>query len=91
MPKSRQLGLRLEEVDEMDLARVANREGRSALDVIRDSIRTYVRRSDEQQAFIDSVERGWYQLACGLGEEVTQEDEFLHSLRRELESEDAAS
>lgn len=91
MPKSRQLGLRLEEADEMDLTRVAQREGRSPLDVIRDSIRTYVRHSDEQQAFISSVERGWYELACGVGEEVAEQDEFLQSLRRELESEDVAS
>lgn len=91
MPKSRQLGLRLEDADEIALTRVAQREGRNPLDVIRDSIRTYVRKSDEQQAFITSVERGWYELSCGVGEEVTEEDEFLQSLRRELESEDVAS
>lgn len=47
-------------------------------------MRDYMRKSDEQQAFLSSVERGWSELACGVGEDVTEQDEFLHSLRRSL-------
>lgn len=47
-------------------------------------MRDYMRKSDEQQALISPVEPGWYQLPCGVGEEVTDQDEFLHSLRRSL-------
>ena len=47
----RQLGLRLDETDSMNLKRIAQREGRNEQDVIRDSLRMYVRSADEQKEF----------------------------------------
>jgi len=57
MARSRQLGLRLDESDDMNLKRIAQSEGRTEQDILRDSLRMYVRSVDEQKAFIDSVER----------------------------------
>lgn len=81
---SRQLGLRLDEVDNMNLKRIAQREGRNEQDVIRDSLRMYVSRSDEQKEFFESVERGWYELHTGLGTVVAENDAFFDSLKKEL-------
>lgn len=91
MAKSKQVGLRLDAEDEMSLKRVAQREGRTEQDVLRDSLRMYVRTSDERKNFIDSVERGWYELHSGLGEIVTDDDNFFESVGREIRNEDAAS
>ena len=55
----RQLGLRLDEADSMNLKRIAQWEGRNEQDVIRDSLRLYVRSADEQKELFDSVKRGW--------------------------------
>lgn len=81
---SRQLGLRLDEVDSMNLKRIAQREGRNEQDVIRDSLRMYVRSADEQKEFFESVERGWYELHSGLGTVVAEDDTFFDSIRKEL-------
>lgn len=91
MAKSRQVGLRLDDDDEMDLKRVAQREGRSEQDVLRDSLRMYVRSADEQKDFVDSVERGWYELRSGLGETVTDDDDFFESVSRDIRNENAAA
>lgn len=84
MAGSRQLGLRLDETDSMNLKRIALREGRNEQDVIRDSLRMYVRNADEQKEFFDSVERGWYELRSGLGSVVAEGDTFFDSMRKEL-------
>ncbi len=84
MGSNRQLGLRLDETDSLNLKRIAQREGRNEQDVLRDSLRMYVRHADEQKEFMDSVERGWYELRSGLGTVVTEGDEFFGSLRKEL-------
>jgi hypothetical protein len=84
MAGSRQLGLRLDEADSMNLKRIAQREGRNEQDVIRDSLRMYVRGADEQKEFFDSVERGWYELRSGLGDVVAEGDAFYDSLKKEL-------
>ena len=81
---SRQLGLRLDETDSMNLKRIAQREGRNEQDVIRDSLRMYVRNADELIEFSDSVERGWYELHSGLGTVVAEGDSFFDSIRKEL-------
>jgi predicted transcriptional regulator len=91
MASTRQLGLRLDESDKNNLKRVAEIEGRSEQDVLRDSLRMYVRSVDEQQEFISSVERGWYELRSGLGEVVTEEDGFLDSVRKEILNEKKAA
>jgi predicted transcriptional regulator len=87
MARSSQLGLRLDENDHMNLKRIAQHEGRTEQDILRDSLRMYVRSSDEQQEFIDSVERGWYELRSGLGEIVAEKDDFFNSVRQELRNE----
>lgn len=87
MAGSRQLGLRLDDQDKSNLERIAQIEGRSEQDVLRDSLRMYVRSADEQKAFIDSVERGWYELRSGIGEVVGKNDEFFASLRAEIGNE----
>jgi len=84
MAGGRQLGLRLDDNDSANLKRIAQREGRNEQDVIRDSLRMYVRNADEQKEFIDSVERGWYELRSGLGDVVAEDDTFFDSIRKEL-------
>lgn len=84
MGSGRQMGLRLDETDSLNLKRIAQREGRNEQDVLRDSLRMYVRHADEQKEFFDSVERGWYELRSGLGTVVAEGDEFFSSLRKEL-------
>ncbi len=37
--------------------------------------------------FIDSVERGWYELRSGLGDVVAENDDFFDSIRKELRTE----
>lgn len=91
MANTRQLGLRLDENDKNNLKRVAEIEGRSEQDVLRDSLRMYVRSVDEQQEFISSVERGWYELRSGLGELVTEGDGFFDSIRKEILNEKKAA
>jgi hypothetical protein len=87
MARTRQVGLRLDENDTLDLKRIARIEGRSEQDVLRDSLRMYVRTADEHKAFIDSVERGWYELRSGLGDVVAEQDEFFTSIKKELRNE----
>jgi predicted transcriptional regulator len=91
MAKSRQLGLRLDDADEMNLKRVAQREGRTEQDILRDSLRMYVRNADEQKEFVDSVERGWYELRSGLGETVTADDDFFATVSRDIRTLNAAA
>lgn len=87
MASTRQLGLRLDENDNLSLKRVAQREGRTEQDILRDSLRMYVRSADEQKEFIDSVERGWYELRSGLGDVVAENDDFFDSIRKEIRHE----
>ncbi len=84
MGSNRQLGLRLDETDSLNLKRIDQREGRNEQDVLRDSLRMYFRHADENKEFFDSVERGWYELRSGLGTVVAEGDEFFGSLRKEL-------
>ncbi len=49
-----------------------------------DSLRLYACNADEQKEFIDSVERGLYELRSGLGEFVAENDEFFDSIREDL-------
>lgn len=84
MASTRQLGLRLDEGDNVNLKRIAQLEGRTEQDILRDSLRMYVRNTDEQREFIDSVERGWYELRSGLGEIVTEKDDFFACIRKEI-------
>lgn len=81
---NRQLGLRLDEADSANLKRIAQHEGRNEQDVLRDSLRMYVRSADEQREFFESVERGWYELHSGLGSVVAENDTFFDSIRKEL-------
>ena len=87
MASTRQLGLRLDEVDNVNLRRIAKLEGRTEQDILRDSLRMYVHTADEQREFIDSVERGWYELHSGLGELVAERDDFFASIRKEIRNE----
>jgi len=91
MAKTRQVGLRLDANDDLGLKRVAQREGRSEQEILRDSLRMYIQTADERKDFIASVERGWYELRSGLGEPVTDDDDFFETVQREIRSEDAAS
>ena len=91
MASTRQLGLRLDENDNSNLRRIAQLEGRTEQDILRDSLRMYVRNADEQRAFIDSVERGWYELRSGLGEVVAENDNFFDSVRKEIRNEKKTS
>jgi hypothetical protein len=91
MASTRQLGLRLDEGDNVNLRRIARLEGRTEQDILRDSLRMYVRNSDEQREFIDSVERGWYELHSALGEIVTEKDTFFASIRKEIRNEKASA
>ncbi len=91
MASSRQLGLRLDESDTLNLKRIAQLEGRTEQDILRDSLRMYVRNADEQREFIDSVERGWYELRSGLGELVAEDDGFFDSIRKEIHNEKATA
>ncbi len=87
MASTRQLGLRLDEKDNSNLKRISVIEGRSEQDILRDSLRMYVRSADEQREFVTSVERGWYELRSGLGEVVAENDDFFNSIRKEIRNE----
>jgi len=91
MAKAKQVGLRLEDSDQLDLKRVAQRECRSEQDVLRDSLRMYVRSADDQMKFVESVERGWYELHSGLGETVIATDNFFESIKQELRRDHSSS
>jgi hypothetical protein len=84
MASTRQLGLRLDENDNANLRRISVIEGRSEQDILRDSLRMYVRSIDEQREFVTSVERGWYELRSGLGDIVAENDDFFNSIRAEI-------
>jgi len=91
MASTRQLGLRLDEGDNVNLRRIARLEGRTEQDILRDSLRMYVRNADEQREFIDSVERGWYELRSGLGELVAENDDFFASIRKGIRNENTSA
>ena len=84
MARTRQKGLRLQPEEEMDLKRVAEYEGRSEQDVLRDSLRMYVHASDERRNFLASVEQGWVEIRSGLGEVVSDDDDFFETLGKEI-------
>jgi hypothetical protein len=87
MASTRQLGLRLDENDNANLRRISVIEGRSEQDILRDSLRMYVRSIDEQREFVTSVERGWYELRSGLGDIVAENDDFFNSISAEIRNE----
>lgn len=91
MAKAKQVGLRLDDSDQLDLKRVAKRECRSEQDVLRDSLRMYVRSTDDQMKFVESIERGWYELHSGLGETVMTTDNFFESIKQELRRDHSSS
>lgn len=91
MARTRQKGLRLQPEEEKDLRRVAEFEGRSEQDVLRDSLRMYVQASDDRRNFLASVEQGWVEIRSGLGEEVKDEDDFFEVLSKEIRSPDASA
>ncbi|MEA3543850.1 MAG: hypothetical protein U9R69_01365 [Thermodesulfobacteriota bacterium] len=86
MAKAKQIGLCLDECDQLDLKRVARRESRTEQDVLRDSLRMYVRSTDDQMKFSESIERGWYELHAGLGETIPATDDFFETVKQELRS-----
>lgn len=47
-------------------------------------LRLYVRSTDDQMRFVESVERGWSELHSGLGETVMATDDFFESIKQEL-------
>jgi len=89
MARTRQKGLRLQPEEEMDLKRVAEYEGRSEQDVLRDSLRMYVHASDERRNFLASVEQGWVEIRSGLGEVVSDGDDFFETLGKEIRDSNA--
>jgi len=91
MAKSKQIGLRLDRDDEMALKRVSEREGRTEQDILRDSLHMYIRRAEEQIRFVESVERGWYELHSGLGEVVADNDDFFESVSKGIRNETTPS
>ena len=91
MPKTRQKNLRLNPDDEKDLQRIAQLEGRSEQDVLRDSLHMYVRMVDERRKFLRSVEQGWVEIHSGLGTTITDDDDFFESLRRDLREKNAST
>ena len=91
MAKAKQIGLRLDESDQLDLKRVAQRESRTEQDVLRDSLRMYIRSADDRMKFVESVERGWFELHSGLGETVTATDDFFETIQQELRSDSVTS
>lgn len=87
MTKKAQINLRLDEIDSLSLKRVADRERRSEQEVLRESLRCYAQNSDENEAFLRSVEEGWYEAEAGLGEIVEEDDDFLASVIRKIRHE----
>jgi len=87
MAKSKQVGLRLDEHDEAILKEIATRSRRTEQDVLRDSLRMYAENFQEQMHFMQSVERGWFELQSGLGEVVTEDDNFIESIRGDIHDE----
>jgi hypothetical protein len=49
----------LDENDNMNLKRIAQREGRTEQDILRDSLRMYVRNADEQKEFAHETPDTW--------------------------------
>ena len=84
MAKTQQLGLRLSPEEAQALKRVAEDEGRSEPEIARESIRIYVRMHDEMKAYVESVERGWYELQCGLGSTEEGHERLVEDLKREV-------
>lgn len=91
MAKSKQIGLRLEHNDVVALSDLAKREGRTEQDILRDSLHSYLKRAQEQTRFIESVERGWYELHSGLGEVVAEDDGFFDTVRRDIDNESTST
>ena len=89
MTKTRQKNLRLKPEDEQDLQRIAQLEGRSEQDILRDSLQMYVRAADDRREFLASVEQGWVEIHSGLGTIVTDGDNFFESLRSEVRDKNA--
>jgi len=87
MAKTKQIGLRLDEHDEAILREIAATSKRTEQDILRDSLRMYAEKFQEQMQFIQSVERGWFELQSGLGEVVTKDDDFIESIRRDVHDE----
>ena len=91
MARTQQKGLRLRPEEEKDLKRVAEYEGRSEQDVLRDSLRMYVHAADDRRNFLASVEQGWVEIRSGLGEVVSDDDDFFESLSKEIRDPNATT
>jgi hypothetical protein len=89
MARTQQKGLRLRPEEEKDLKRIAEYEGRSEQDVLRDSLRMYVHASDDRRNFLASVEQGWVEIRSGLGEVVSDDDDFFETLSKEIRDSNA--
>jgi hypothetical protein len=89
MARTQQKGLRLRPEEEKDLKRIAEYEGRSEQDVLRDSLRMYVHAADDRRKFLASVEQGWVEVRSGLGEVVSDDDDFFESLSKEIRDSNA--
>ncbi|MCF6179322.1 MAG: hypothetical protein L3J63_08045 [Geopsychrobacter sp.] len=87
MAKTKQVGLRLDEHDEAILKEIATKTKRTEQDILRDSLRMYAENFKEQMHFMQSVERGWFELQSGLGEVVTENDNFIESIKRDIHDE----
>lgn len=89
MNKTKQKNLRLAPEEEKDLQRIANLEGRSEQDILRDSLHMYIRAVDDRREFLASVEQGWVEIHSGLGTVVSDGDDFFETLRRGLREKNA--
>ncbi|MDO3376529.1 hypothetical protein [Geoalkalibacter halelectricus] len=83
--------MRLQPEEERDLKRIAEYEGRSEQDVLRDSLRMYVQASDDRRRFLASVEQGWVEIRSGLGEIVDKKDDFFEVLSKEIRNPNASA
>jgi predicted DNA-binding protein len=89
MNKTKQKNLRLAPEEVKDLQRIANLEGRSEQDILRDSLQMYIRAVDDRREFLASVEQGWVEIHSGLGTVVSDGDDFFEKLRRGLREKNA--
>ncbi|APG25722.1 MULTISPECIES: hypothetical protein [Syntrophotalea] len=91
MAMEKQINLRLDNSDEATLKFMAEAQGRSEQEILRYSFRKYAKEFLDQMNFIKSVERGWVELKSGLGEIVTEEDDFFDEIMKDINNEPTPS
>lgn len=91
MAMEKQINLRLDNSDEATLKFMAEAQGRSEQEILRYSFRKYAKEFLDQMNFINSVERGWVELKSGLGEIVTEEDDFFDEIMKDINNEPTPS